>query len=249
MSTSQRITGIILSALLVTALTIGQTELVVTTSSVVTILAVLVIGWSVWTKQYTSAGSGSDPTSDTDIAGTRAALWLLVLVTVYALVRFILWADAEWAEAIVQAVAAAGGLGYWMHRSRPRVTLREWHRHGNVYIEVANVGNRIAKNVELSCKPPIPFDPSSRREMIDIEQFGDMDRGQRHTLMIQLRSGHDTMEATVFAVSHDRTFWFGRHTSTLDMTGSAWKWILRSDAATPLDDIARAAQILSDRES
>ena len=247
MSTPQRATGIILSALLATALVIGPTEFVVTTGPVVMILAVLLIGWAVWTRQFTTAGSEPDTTPGPDIAAKRASLWLLALVTLYTLIRFILWADAEWAEAIVQAVAAAGGLGYWIHRSRPRVTLREWHRHGNVYIELANVGNRIAKNVELKCKPPLAFDPVSRREMIDTEQFGDMDRGQRHTLMIQLQNTHDTMDATIFTVSHDRTFWFGRHKSTLNMTGSAWTWILRSDAATPLDDIATAVQKLTDK--
>ena len=80
----------------------------------------------------------------------RAAALLHVAGVVALVVLFVLWAGAEWSEAIVQALAAAGGLWYWAYRSRPRVTLRLRNSNG-VYLELANVGNRVAKQVKLSC--------------------------------------------------------------------------------------------------
>lgn len=164
----------------------------------------------------------------------RIFVWLIAAAILSALITLILWAGHEWAEAIVQAVAAVGGLGYWMYRGRPRVTLRLWQRGGGVYLELANVGNRVAKRVRLHRDPPIAAHPSEKTPIGPTEDIGDMDRGQRHTLLISYPDGIDTLEKSIFRLSHDRSYWFGRHTSTIDMGGSGWNWLDQGDAGTPI---------------
>ena len=186
-------------------------------------------------------GSPAPPRYTRDMGTIKG--WALTAAALAAAIWGIIAAGPEWAEAIVQGIAAVGGVVYWLYRSRPKVTLRLWEHANGVYIELANTGNRVAKQVKLHCDPPIPYSTAtatSRRSkrIGPTEDFGDMDRGQRHTLLIRLKpkSGRalDTLEKSVFQVSHNRAFWFGRHTSRLDMGGSGWHWLSYTDAGTPL---------------
>lgn len=70
--------------------------------------------------------------------GAPAFRWLLAAAAIAAIIAFALWAGAEWSEAIVQAIAAIGGLLYWLSRGRPRVTLRLLSRSG--LYELGRVG-------------------------------------------------------------------------------------------------------------
>ena len=204
----------------------------------VIILATLFVAWAVWARRFSRVEETARPPTPRWVdTAKRSVLWLLAAATLAALITFTLWVGSEWAEAIVQAVAAAGGLGYWMYRSRPRVTLRLWQRDGGVYLELANVGNRIAKRVRLHRDPPIAAHPSEITRIGPAEDFGDMDRGQRHTLLISYPDGIGTLEKSIFRLSHDRTFWFGRYTSTVDMGGSGWNWLDQGDAGTPIAHI------------
>ena len=112
-----------------------------------------------------------------------AAGWLLAAIGVALVVALVLWAGDEWSEAIVQGLAALGGLWYWAFRSRPRVTLRLRNSNG-LYLELANVGHRVAKQVTVRCNPPIPWEIAPREEFGPVEDFGDMDRGQRYVVLV-----------------------------------------------------------------
>lgn len=104
---------------------------------------------------------------DTSRKMKRRRGWLLVagvlVVLTVAVVLVALkgreWGEtgAEWSQVIIQALAALGGLWFWVYRSRPRVTLRVGMRD-SIYLDLANVGNRVARDVQVTCKPPIPMD-------------------------------------------------------------------------------------------
>ena len=65
-----------------------------------------------------------------------------------------------------------------------------------------------------------------------------MDRDQCYTILIGLPGAVEALKDTTFQVSQDRTFWFGRYTSTIRLGGSGWDWSLEGEAATPLHEIA-----------
>ena len=127
-------------------------------------------------------------------ARKRAAGWLLVigvLVVLVALVPLTVnkWdaTTAEWSQAVIQALAALGGLWFWLYRSRPRVVLRLKSNNG-LYLELANVGSRAAKKVEMRVDPPIPWKTTlglaPREQFGPVEDFGDMDQGQRYVVLV-----------------------------------------------------------------
>lgn len=88
----------------------------------------------------------------------RIGAWVLVALAGYSVGCFVFWAGAQWSEAIIQALAAIGGLWYWAYRSRPRVTLRLM-KGVDMYLELTNVGNRVAKQVRLSSHSSVRFLP------------------------------------------------------------------------------------------
>ena len=178
--------------------------------------------------------------------GAPALRWLLVVGATAALAAITLWAGAEWSEAIVQAIAAAiGGLLYWLSRSRPRVTLRLLSSAG-LYLELVNVGNRVAKGVVVSCRPPVRYKDTLGRDSLasreafgPVEDFGDMDQNQRYVVMVGIPGqAVETLENTTFEVSHESTWGFRRRKATFRFGGSGWRSTLGEGAATPIGEIA-----------
>lgn len=143
----------------------------------------------------------------------------------------------------MQALAAIGGLAYWASRSRLRVTLRLLARDG-LHLELANAGNRVAKQVTLTVDPPIPWKTTlavaPRDEFGPIEDFGDMDQGQRYVFLVGGQGEHtvDVLSGTSFVVSHESTWGFRRRKSTRRFGGSGGRSDLGEGAATPIGEIA-----------
>lgn len=179
----------------------------------------------------------------------RAVAWLLVVGVLVALVVLVTrnvtdWdgTKAEWSQAIIQAMAALGGLWFWAFRSRPRVTLRRTMSDA-VYLELANVGNREAKQVQVKCEPPIAMSTVQAEDFGPVEGFGDMDRDQRYVVPLGSPGSRlaASLDAATFEVSHERNWWFGRRRSTMRLCGSGARRSVRDDAATAVGQIAKAA--------
>lgn len=166
----------------------------------------------------------------------RLVPWLFALVLLAALTTFVLWAGPQWSEAIVQALAAIGGLLYWRYRTKPRLSLRLHYRGAALYFQLTNIGNRTARQVELHCEPPIEW---KDEQIGPVERFGDMAAGQRYTLMIGFSSDVDTPKRTTFRLSHDRRF-LKRHVETMRLGGSGWSWTVPTDSGTPIHDLAES---------
>lgn len=179
-------------------------------------------------------------------SGRSLGGWLLVAVAVALIVVLMVWAGADWSEAIVQGLAALGGAWFWAYRSRPRVTLR-LRSADSVYLELANVGNRVAKEVRVRCDPPIPWNTtmaiSSKAEFGPVENFGDMDVDQRYVVPVGglSKATAAALEETTFAVSHKRTWGFGRRESTIRFGDSALSTI-RDDAPTAIGQLVNEAK-------
>ena len=172
----------------------------------------------------------------------KVGIWLLLVGGVLVVLVLCLWAGAKWSEAIVQGAAAIGGLLYWDYRARPRVTLRILSGNG-LYLEFVNVGNRVAKHVEVRCEPPIPWETKLTTPGAvfgPVEHFGDMDRNQRYVILIrnQTPESADLLEKTTFEVSHGSNWGFGRRKSTIQVRGLGWRGSLEEGAATPIGEIA-----------
>ena len=174
----------------------------------------------------------------------RVAGWLLVVVLVLLLIWFMDEFGIEWSsEAIIQALAGLGGLGYWAYRSSSRVTARLAVKYGftaSLYIE--NVGNRVAKQVRVECDPPIPIEEREDKVRLfgPVEDFGDMDRGQCYRVPIVMGQEQvdSVIERSTFKVSHESTWGFRRRKSTIRFGGSAERYT-QEDAATSLEAMAR----------
>ncbi len=177
----------------------------------------------------------------------RTAGWVLVALALVLLVMLVRRIGADWSEAIVQGLAALGGAWFWAYRSRPRMTLHLGMRRGLTYLDLENTGNRAAKRVQVRCQPPL-----SVKELLGtaddigdfgpVENFGDMDRGQRYSVAVSVY-GPDmvsTLENTTFEVSHESTWGFRRHRSTLTFGGAGVRRGSSEDASTPLGKIASA---------
>ena len=184
----------------------------------------------------------------------RAAGWLLVLGALAGLAVLLVrkgadWGEtgAEWGQVIVQTLAALGGLWYWAFRSRSRVTLRLLSSSG-LYLELANVGNRVAKQVEVRCDPPIPWYETlamaPRGEFGPVEDFGDMDRNQRYVVLVgsPVPLTVDVLNETTFTVSHESTWAFRRRKSIIRFGGSGARSSLGEGAATPIGEIAETVK-------
>ena len=181
---------------------------------------------------------------DTKQKTKRAGGWLLVIGALVGVVCLIRWAGSEWSEAIVQGFAALGGLGYWVYRSRPSVTLR-LRMTEFIYLELVNVGNRVARQVQVKCEPPIPL-PKLREEdqFGPVEHFGDMDRDQHYVFPLDHPGRHiaNLLDTATFKVSHERTWGFGRRESTICFRGAGARRSIREDAPTTLGEIAKTAK-------
>ncbi|MXW63034.1 MAG: hypothetical protein F4028_10230 [Acidimicrobiaceae bacterium] len=97
-------------------------------------------------------------------------------------------AGSEWSEAFVQGLAALGALWYWAYRSRPQLTLRILCPDA-FYLELMNVGNRVAKQVRVKCAPPVPLselgiDSDESVVFGPVEDFGDMGPDQRYVVFL-----------------------------------------------------------------
>ena len=177
----------------------------------------------------------------------RIAWWLVVVIAIALAVLLIWCVGPEWSEAIVQGLAALGALWYWAYRSRPRVTLRLLSSDG-IYLELANVGNRVATHVRITCDPPIPWSEigviARRDQFGPIEDFGDMSPGQRYTVMFGSASPQsvDALDVTTFEVSHESTWGIRRRRSTMSFGGSGAQSSLREGTATPIGEIAKSAK-------
>lgn len=184
----------------------------------------------------------------------RAAGWLLVIGVLVVLVVLVPltvseWdaTTAEWSQAIIQALAALGGLWFWLYRSRPRVVLRLKSSDG-LYLELVNVGSRAAKKVEMRVDPPIPWETTlglaPREQFGPVEDFGDMDQGQRYVVLVGSPVPHtvDVLNATTFVVSHESTWGFRRRKSTRRFGGSGGRSDLGVGAATPIGAIAETVK-------
>ena len=187
-------------------------------------------------------------------AMTRALSWLLVngvLVVLVVLVTLTVteWdgTTAEWSQAIIQALAALGGLWFWLYRSRPRVVLRLKSNAG-LFLELDNVGSRVAKKVEMRVDPPIPWKTTlvtaPREQFGPVEGFGDMDQGQRYVVLVGSAVPHtvDVINTTTFVVSHESTWGFRRRKSTRRFGGSGGRSDLGEGAATPIGAIAETVK-------
>ena len=173
---------------------------------------------------------------------TKVGVWLLSAIGVLVIWLLCFWAGAKWSEAIVQGAAAIGGLLYWDHSTRSRVTLRILSSDG-LYLEFVNVGNRVAKDVKVRCVPPIPWEANwttPGAEFGDMD-FGDMDRNQQYVILISSPTPEsaDQLEKTTFEVSHETGIWgFRRRKSTIRVRGSGWRASVEEGAATPIGEIA-----------
>ena len=173
----------------------------------------------------------------------RIAIWLLVAIGLALVIGLLIWAGHDWSEAIVQGLAALGGAWFWAYRSRPRVTLR-LTSSDSLYLELANLGNRVAKHVEVRCEPPIPWKTTlalaPREEFGLFEDFGDMDRDQRYVVLFGSpgKATASALENTTFEVSHESPWGFGRRKSKIRF-GTGVLSTIREDAPTAIGQIAR----------
>ena len=182
----------------------------------------------------------------------RLAIWASVV-----LVGVLLWGimhklNVPWSsEAIIQALAGLGGLAYWASRSRSRVTLLLSRRNrGSTFLDIENVGSRIATQVRVACDPPIQImvtsDGEDKIEKIfgPVEDFGDMDRGQRYSVEVDWRRDPDfigdVLEEITFEVSHESTYGIRRRKSKMRLGGEGVRRSSSEEASTPLGRIASA---------
>ena len=131
---------------------------------------------------------------DTKQNTKRIGGWLLVVLGALAgLVVLLVLRGNDWGEtrsgakSSFRGLAALGGLWYAAHRSRPRVSLQLRIDKTLVYLDLGNVGNRVAKQANVKCEPTIrlweTLTPDQSNEWFGpCEDFGDMDRGQRYTM-------------------------------------------------------------------
>ena len=184
-----------------------------------------------------------------DIKGwkSRVGRWLLVAGVIAAFTVVPLLVGNDWADVVVQAEAALGVAGFWAYRNRPRVTLRLRNNNG-LYLELANAGNRVAKQVTVNCKPVLPWKTllatAAREEFGQDEDFGDMDRGQHYVVMLGSLGEHtaSVLEKTSFVVSHESTWGFRRHRSTIRFGGSGGRSTVREEAPTAIGEIAKTVK-------
>lgn len=193
----------------------------------------------------------------------RIAIWSLAVAVLVLLWLCVPVLADEWSsEAIVQGLAGLGGLVYWGSRSRSRVTIKLSVRHNfSADISIENVGNRVARQVRVKCKPPIPLwqdgppistrqtqeeDDESGRHFGPVEHFGDMDRGQRYIVPLVWgdRGVEDVLEQRTFEVSHESTWGFRRRRLTLRFGGGSKGRYIQADATASLERIARALESL-----
>lgn len=187
---------------------------------------------------------------------TRTVGWVLVALALVLLVIVVRRVGADWSEAIVQGLAALGGAWFWAYRSRPRVTLRLEMR-GTTYLAVENVGNRVAKRVQVKSDPPIRLEETlqgdAEGEFGPVEDFGDMDRGQRYAVPVAWVGAEGNfvglLEATTFEVSHESTWGFRRYKSTVRLGGAGVRRAARDDASTPLSKIAAGVGRIAQKRS
>ena len=171
--------------------------------------------------------------------GSRAVRWLPIAVAIAAFVVVPLWVGRDWAEVVVQAEAALGAAWFWAYRSRPRVTLQLGMR-GLVYVDLENIGKRTAKQVRVRCDPPIKTFKDA--QFGPIEDFGDMDRGQRYEVAIGVPARGIVAELarSTFEVSHESTWGFRRHKSTIRFGGAGLRRASSEDTSSPVGRIATA---------
>lgn len=177
----------------------------------------------------------------------RIGWWLVAALAVAAAAWLVRRAGHEWSEAVVQALAALGALWYWAYRSRPRVTLRLLHS-GGLYLELRNTGNRVAKQVRISCEPPILWNETGvaakRDQFGPVEDFGDMAPDQRYVVIVGTPSPRtaEALDATRFEVSHESTWGIRRRRSQMRFSGSGAQSSLRDETATPLGELTKAVK-------
>ena len=178
--------------------------------------------------------------------------WLVALVGVVLAALSVWLVGSEWSEAIVQGLAALGALWYWAYRSRPRVNLRLLFS-GGLYLELTNTGNRVAKQVQVKCNPPIPWnetgitsDEGNTREFLfgPIEDFGDMAPDQRYVCNFGNASAQtvEVLDTTRFEISHESTWGIRRRRSKIRFGGSGARRSMPEVTATPFDEISQAVK-------
>ena len=159
--------------------------------------------------------------------------WALAVAALAAAVWGVVAAGPEWAEAVVQGVAALGGLGYWLYATRPRPTLTVRSYQGLIYIDIVNVGGRIARQVRLHSDPPVGLHANQSPDRRGLDStLGDMAQSQKFTFVVSFPQGQ-TLQKTTFILSHKHPFGFGRQASTLVLGGEAWAWSLQEQSASP----------------
>ena len=127
------------------------------------------------------------------------------------------------------------------------MTLRLLSSNG-LYLELANVGSRVAKQVEVRCDPPIPWYDTlamaPRGEFGPVEDFRDMDRDQRYVVLVGSPGPLtvDVLNRTSFTVSHESTWGFRRRKSKMRFGGSGGRSSLGEGAATPIGAIAETVK-------
>ena len=169
----------------------------------------------------------------------QAVRWLPLAVAIVAFVVVPILVGRDWAEVAVQAEAALGAAWFWAYRSRPRVTLKLGMR-GLVYLDLENIGNRTAKHVRVRCDPPINiFD---KDQFGPVEEFGDMDRGQRYEVAIGVPAKGIVaeLERSTIEVSHESTWGLRRHKSTIQFGGAGLRRASSEDTSSPVGRIATA---------
>ena len=128
---------------------------------------------------------------------------------------------------------------------------------GTTYLAAENVGNRVAKRVQVKCDPPIRLEETlqgdAEGEFGPVEDFGDMDRGQRYAVPVAWVGAEGNivglLEETTFEVSHESTWGFRRYKSTVRLGGAGIRRAARDDASTPLSKIAAGVGRIAQKKS
>ena len=158
----------------------------------------------------------------------------------------------EWLSVHSEAVVTFVGLMVtglaWTYTRRPRPRIRLLSR-GLLYLEIENIGKRIARNVELRFTPEyVPF--INKDYAYGTKNLGDMDNGQRYEFDMGFASDGETLirlRETRISVSYGRRilFWQVKSSTHLSIAGPGIVGSSADEHATPIAKIAASTEKLS----
>ena len=151
-------------------------------------------------------------------------------------------------EAVVTLTGIIGTAIAWTYTRRPRPRVRLLSK-GLLYLEIENIGKRVAPNVELRFTPEyVPF--PKRDHVYGTKNLGDMDNGQRYEFNMGLASDGETLSRlreTRISVSYDQRilFWHLKSFIHLSIAGPGIAGASADEHATPIAKIAGDTQELA----